>query len=347
MVDLRTSYMGLDLAHPIVASPSPLSRDLDGIRRLEDAGAAAIVLFSLFEEQIRHESASLEHLVEAGTESFAESLSYFPTVGNLHVGPGRYLELLRRACEVAHVPIVASLNGVTSEGWTDYARQLEQAGAAAIELNVYHVAADLDVTGPEVEQRYVDVLRAVKSAVTIPVAIKVGPFFSAFGNMARRLADAGADALVLFNRFYQPDFDLEKREVLPSLRLSTPEEIRLPLLWLAVLHGRVRSALAATTGVHGPEEVVKYLLAGADVVMTTSSLLHHGPEYLGTLVRGTRDWLDGHGYASVRELRGAMSQRKVSDPTAFERANYIRILESYVSPSSMAGSRPRQVPHRE
>ena len=330
MVDLRTRYMGLELAHPIVASPSPLSRDLDGVRRLEDGGAAAIVLFSLFEEQIRHESAALEHFVSAGTESFAESLSYFPSVGDVRVGPGRYLELLRRAREAVRVPIIASLNGVTNEGWTDYARQLEQAGAAAIELNVYHVAADLDVTGREVEQRYVDVLRAVKSSVTIPVAIKVGPFFSAFGNMARQLDEAGADALVLFNRFYQPDFDVEKYEVVPSLHLSTPEEIRLPLLWLAVLHGRVKCGLAATTGVHGPEEAVKYLLAGANVVMTTSSLLHHGPEHLGTLARGTRDWLDSHGYTSVVELRGAMSQRKVSDPTAFERANYIRVLERYM-----------------
>jgi dihydroorotate dehydrogenase (fumarate) len=254
--------------------------------------------------------------------------------------PGRYLDLLRQARDAVDVPIVASLNGVTDEGWTDYARQLQQAGAAAIELNVYHVAADLDVTGAQVEQRYVDVLRAVKASVTIPVAIKVGPFFSAFGNMARRLDEAGADALVLFNRFYQPDFDLERREVVPSLKLSTPEEIRLPLLWLAVLHGRVKSALAATTGVHGPEEVVKYLLAGADVVMTTSSLLHHGPGHLRTLVGGTRDWLDSHGYTSVRQLRGAMSQLKVSDPTAFERANYIRVLESYVSPGSIAASRP-------
>ena len=328
-MDLRTRYMGLDLAHPIVASPSPLSKDLDGIRRLEDAGAAAIVLFSLFEEQIRHESASLEHFAQAGTESFAESLSYFPGAGNLRVGPTRYLELLRRAREAVSVPIIASLNGVTDEGWTDYARQLQEAGAAAIELNVYHVAADLDVTGAEVEQRYLDVLFAVKAAVTIPVAIKVGPFFSAFGNMARRLDEVGADALVLFNRFYQPDFDLERREVVPSLKLSTPDEIRLPLLWLAVLYGRVKASLAATTGVHGPDEVVKYMLAGADVVMTTSSLLHHGPAHLSTLVSGLREWLDHHGYVSVSQMRGAMSQRKVADPTAFERANYIRVLERY------------------
>jgi dihydroorotate dehydrogenase (fumarate) len=332
MVNLETTYMGLTLAHPVVASASPLSKDLDGIRRLEDGGAAAIVMFSLFEEQIRHEAAALEHLVDVGTDSFAESLSYFPAGLDFRVGPGRYLELVRRAREAVRVPLIASLNGVTSEGWTDYARQLQQAGASAIELNVYYVAADIDVTGREVEQRYIDVLRAVKAAVTIPIAIKVGPFFSAFANVARQLDEAGADALVLFNRFYQPDFDLEKREVAASLELSTPSEIRLPLLWLAVLHGRLKASLAATTGVYGPAEVVKYLLAGADVVMMTSALLRHGPGHLRTIVDQTSEWLEGHGYASVRELRGAMSQRKVSDPSAFERANYIRMLERYVVP---------------
>lgn len=331
MVDLRTSYMGLELEHPVVASASPLSKDLDGIRRLEDSGASAIVMASLFEEQIRAESAALEHLAEAGTESFAESLSYFPASFDFRVGPGRYLELLRRAREAVRVPIIASLNGTTSEGWTNYARQLQEAGASAIELNVSYVAADMAVSGREVEDRHLEILRAVKGAVTIPVAIKLGPFFSAFANMARQLDDAGADALVLFNRFYQPDFDLERREVVPSLRLSTADEMRLPLLWLAVLHGRVKASLAATTGVHHPAEVLKYLLAGADVAMTTSSLLQRGPAHLRTLVSGTRDWLDEHGYVSVRQLRGAMSQRKVADPSAFERANYIRVLESFGS----------------
>ena len=332
MVDLRTTYMGLELAHPIVASAGPISKDLDGIKRLEDGGAAAIVLFSLFEEQILREAAAVERSLELGTQSFAESLSYFPEVPAFEVGPDRYLELLRRAREAVNVPIIASLNGTSEGGWVDYAVKLHQAGAAAIELNVHFIPADLSLSGREVEDRYLDVLFAVKRAVPLPVAIKLGPFFSSFGHMAKRLDEAGADALVLFNRFYQPDFDIEKREVVPSLDLSSPREIRLPLLWLGVLHGKLRASLAATTGVETSVEVLKYLMAGADVVMTTSSLLRQGPSHLGTLLGGLRDWLSAHDYASVAQLRGSMSHRKVSDPTAFERANYLRVLESYESP---------------
>jgi dihydroorotate dehydrogenase (fumarate) len=329
MVDLTTTYMGMKLAHPVVASASPLSRDLDGVKRLEDGGAAAIVLFSLFEEQIRAEQEALEALSEVGSESTAESSSYFPPIDTYRVGPGRYLELIRKAREAVRVPIIASLNGATNDGWTDYARQLHQAGASAIELNVYFIAADLDMSGLDVEQRYVDILRAVKAAVPIPVALKTGPFFSAFGNMARRLDDAGADALVLFNRFYQPDFDLERLEVVPNLDLSTSSEMRLPLLWIAVLAGRIKAALAATTGAHVGTDAVKYLLAGADVVMSTSAVLHHGPAQLGKLVTELRAWMDARGYASVTQMRGAMSQLKVTDPTAFERANYIKVLQTY------------------
>lgn len=329
MVDLRTRYLGLELAHPIVASASPLSRTLDGIRRLEDGGAAAVVMYSLFEEQIRRESAALERLTAAGSESFAESLGFFPDTAEIEVGPAQYVELLRRAREALAVPVIASLNGTTSEGWVDYARTLEQAGASAIELNVYQIPADPEVSGAEIEERTVDVLRAVKHAVAIPVAIKLAPFWSAFANLARRLDEAGADGLVVFNRLYQPDFDLERREVVPSLELSTSSEVRLQLLWLAILHGKVRASLAATTGVHGPSDVVKYLAAGADVTMSTSALLHHGPTYLRTLRSGLEEWLARHGYASVAQLRGSMSQRKVSDPTAFERANYVRVLDGY------------------
>ncbi len=331
MSDLSTTYMGLSLAHPVMASASPLSKDLDGVKRLEDGGASAIVMFSLFEEQIRAEQEALEVLSSVGSESFSEALSYFPQVEAYRVGPHHYLELLRRAREAVRVPIIASLNGVTNAGWIDYAKQMQQAGAHAIELNVYFIAADLDMSGRQVEERVLDILRAVKRAVSIPVAIKLSPFFSAFGNMARQLDEAGADALVLFNRFYQPDFDLDHLEVVPNLHLSTPHEVRLPLLWIAVLSGRIKASLAATTGVHSGVEVVKYLLAGADAVMSTSAVLEHGPAHLGLLVTELRTWLEARDYASVSQMKGAMSQRKVADPTAFERANYVKILETYAS----------------
>ncbi|HSA82264.1 MAG TPA: dihydroorotate dehydrogenase-like protein [Geminicoccaceae bacterium] len=329
MADLATSYLGLRLAHPVVASAGPLSRTLDGIRRLEDAGAAAVVLFSLFEEQIRIENAATEHLIGIGAESFSEALDYFPAIGDYEVGPEPYLELIRRAREATGIPIIASLNGVTREGWLDYASRIEQAGATALELNVFHIPADLRASGRAVEELYRDVLRAVKAAVRIPVAMKLAPFFSAPGEMALSLVAEGADGLVLFNRFYQPDFDLETLEVAPTLQLSRPEEIRLPLLWIAILHGRTEASLAASTGVHSASEVVKYLLAGADAVMTTSALLQHGPQHLATLVSGLGQWLDERGYASVEQMKGSMSQRNVAHPAAFERANYIKVLESF------------------
>ncbi len=331
-VDLKASYMGLELAHPIVASAGPLSKDLDGVRRLEDGGAAAIVLFSLFEEQIARDAAMAESLRAAGTESFAESLSYFPEVADFRVGPDRYLDLVRRAREATRVPIIASLNGTTEAGWLSYARLLQEAGASAIELNVYYVPADLETSGREVEDRYVDVLRAVKAHVTVPVAIKVGPFFSAFGHMAKRLDEAGADALVLFNRFYQPDFDLERREVSRAIELSSPRELRIPLLWLAVLFGKLKASLAASSGVETPLEVVKALMAGADVVMTTSALLRHGPSHLGRLRAGLAEWLSTNEYRSVAQLRGSMSHQRVPDASAFERANYVGSLASFEAP---------------
>jgi len=331
-VDLRTRYLGLDLAHPIVASAGPLSKSLDGIRRLEDAGAAAIVLFSLFEEQIHQENEAFDHLSEFGSESFAESLSYFPAVGQDPVGPDSYLELIRRAREAVAVPLIGSLNGMTDQGWTSFARLIAEAGAHAIELNVFSLPTDPAISARDVEQRTVDVVTAVRRTVEIPVAVKLSPFFSAPGELAARLVEAGADGLALFNRFYQPDFDLDRLEVKPSLELSQPSEIRLPLLWIALLHGRVRASLAATTGVDSPTEVVKYLLAGADAVMTTSALLRHGVGHLRTLVAGLSEWLERHECAGVAQIRGSMSLRKVSNPEAFERANYIRILQSYRSP---------------
>ena len=330
-MDLRTTYMGMELQHPIVASASPLSGNVAGIKRLEDAGAAAVVMFSLFEEQLTHESAALEYLMTAGTESFAESLSYFPEVDDYTVGPDSYLELLRQASEAVDIPIIGSLNGITNTGWIEYALLMEEAGAIGFELNIYYLPADLTTSGREVEERYVEIVKAVKAAVTVPVAVKLSPFFSAIGSMAKALDDAGADALVLFNRFYQPDFDLDKLEVTPDLHLSTPDEIRLPLLWIAVLHGRLRASLGATRGVHTPVEVVKYLMAGADAVMTTSALLKNGVNYLTTLRDGLRTWMEMHRYVSVAQMKGSMSQRNVADPTAFERANYIKTLESYKS----------------
>lgn len=328
-MDLRTTYMGMELQHPIVASASPLSGSVANVKRLEDAGAAAVVMFSLFEEQLKHESAALEYLMTAGTESFAESLSYFPEVDDYTVGPDTYLDLLRRASEAVDIPLIGSLNGITNTGWIEYARLMEEAGAKGIELNIYYIPADLTTSGREVEDRYIEIVKAVKAAVTVPVAVKLSPFFSAIGSMAKTLDDAGADALVLFNRFYQPDFDLDKLEVAPNLSLSAPDEIRLPLLWIAVLYGRLRASLGATRGVHTPVEVVKYLMAGADVVMTTSALLKHGVDYLTTLRDGLQTWMEMHRYSSVAQMKGSMSQRNVADPTAFERANYIKTLESY------------------
>lgn len=330
-MDTATSYLGLALEHPVVVSACPLSDSLDGMRRLEDAGAAAVVMFSLFEEQLRHESAAMEHFMSAGTDSFAESLSYFPHVADYTVGPDAYLDLLSRAASSLDIPVIASLNGTSSEGWIRTACQMQEAGAAAIELNVYYIPASGDESGEAVERRHVEILQAVKEAVSIPVALKLSPFFSATAHMARQLDEAGADGLVLFNRFYQPDLDLEKLDVVSTLDLSSSREMRLPLLWIAILHGRLRASLAATTGVETHEDVVKYIMAGADAVMTASALLRHGVDHLGTLVSGLGEWLERRGYESVAQIKGSMSQRNVEDPTAFERANYIRILERYKS----------------
>ncbi len=328
-MDLQTTFMGLKLQHPIVASASPFSESVDNIKRMEDAGAAAVVMFSLFEEQLRHESAAMEHLMASGTDSYAESLSFFPEVDDARAGPEDYLELIRRASEAVEIPIIGSLNGITSEGWTETARMMEEAGAKGIELNVYYIPADLNLSGREVEQRYLDVVKAVKSAVSIPVALKLGPFFSAFANMAKQFDEAGADALVLFNRFYQPDFDLDKLEVVTNLTLSTPNEIRVPLLWIAVLYGRIGASLAATRGVTSAVEVVKYIMAGADAVMTTSALLKDGIEFLTVLLDDLKAWMEERGYESVDQMKGSMSHKHCADPSAFERANYIKVLESY------------------
>lgn len=328
-MDLSTEYMGLRLAHPVIASASPLSEDVDGIKLLEDSGAAAVVLFSLFEEQIQRENAAFEQLMEMGTDSFAESLSYFPEPDDYHVGAESYLELIRQAAESVDIPIIASLNGSTNEGWTDYARNMQEAGASGIELNIYYMPTDLTLTGVDVERNYLSILKSVKAAVSIPVALKLSPFFSSFGNMASMFAEAGADALVIFNRFYRPDIDLDRMEPVTNLQLSSAYEIRLPLAWIAILHGRINASLAATSGVHSPDEVVKYLLAGADAVMTASALLKSGVGFIGNLRDGLASWMHERGYDSVAQMKGSMSQQHVADPSAFERANYIKILEGY------------------
>jgi dihydroorotate dehydrogenase (fumarate) len=328
-MDLTTRYMGLQLKSPLVASASPLTGELDSLRRLEDAGAAAVILPSLFQEEIEAETARYEHLTSAHDDSWPEGLSNFPKLADAQHGPHEYLELVRRARQAAGVPVIASLNGISDEGWTSYARQLEQAGANGLELNIYFIPADLLATGRDVEQRYLDILRSVRATVAIPVAMKLSPYFSSVGNMAMALHDAGADALVLFNRFYQPDIDLTRLQVLTDLKLSEANEIRLPLLWLAVLAGRTRASLAASTGVTSAEEVVKYLLVGADVVMTTSSLLRQGAGHMATLLSGLEKWLEARDFSSLEHVRGIMSQRCLRDPQAFERANYIKILHGY------------------
>jgi len=327
-MELSTNYMGLALRNPLIASASPLSRTVDGVRRLADAGVGAVVLYSLFEEQLRHESALNAQLTDAGTESFAESLSYFPAATETEPGPHRYLSLLERAAAAVEVPVIASLNGVTPGGWTDYARAMQDAGAAAIELNIYYLPGDPHIAGRDVEQRHIDVLTRVKDAVSVPVAVKVGPYFSSTGEMALALDAAGADALVLFNRFLQPDINPDTLTVVPAVELSNPAEGRLSRTWIALLHGRVRAALAATTGVEDTADVARYLLAGADVVMTTSALLRHGPTYATVLLDGLTAWMDRKGFTSVDELRGILAVAPGTDEAAHERAGYVSALRA-------------------
>jgi dihydroorotate dehydrogenase (fumarate) len=327
-LELGTSYMGLRLRNPLVASASPLSYTLDGVRRLADSGVGAIVLFSLFEEQLREEEARRARIVDGPAESFPEALDYVPAVVKDDAGPSRYLSLLERAAAVVDIPVIASLNGVTPEGWTDYARAMQDAGAAAIELNIYYLPGDPHISGSDVEQRHVDILQRVKDVVTVPVAVKLSPYFSSFGEIALRLDEAGADALVLFNRFLQPDIDPEALAIAPSVTLSNPADARLPRTWIALLHRRVRAALAATTGVEDYTDVARYLLAGADVVMTASALLRHGPEHATVLLDGLSAWMARKGLRSVDELRGMLSVPTSADRAAYERAGYVAAIRA-------------------
>jgi dihydroorotate dehydrogenase (fumarate) len=328
VTDLATRYLGLELRNPLVASASPLSNTADGVRRLADGGAAAVVLFSLFEEQLRQAAARDAAAAEAGADSFAESLSYFPPAASGGGGPRRYLSLLKRAAAAVDVPVIASLNGSTTGGWTDYASALQDAGAAAIELNIYHLPGGPMFTGRDVEQRHVEILTTVKAVVSVPVAVKLSPYFSSTGEMARRLDQAGADGLVLFNRFLQPDIDPETLTVTVRPALSTRAEGRLPRAWIALLAGRVRASLAATTGVEDATDVARYLLAGADVVMTASALLRHGPGYAGVLLEELSGWMARKGFRTVGEVRGLLSVPAGADETDYERAGYITALQA-------------------
>lgn len=337
-MDLSTTYLGLKLPSPLVASASPLSRDVDGICRLEDAGASAVVLYSLFEEQLRQEEMDLQYHMSAGTESFAESLTYFPQPSEFHTGPEGYLEHIRKAKSSVGMPIIASLNGTTLGGWTKFASEIERAGADAIECNIYSIPTDPRLTAADVEKTYLDIVRAVKETVSIPVAVKLSPFFSNLANFARRIDDAGADGLVLFNRFYQPDIDLQELEIRPNVLLSTPQALRLPLTWIGILYGRIRASLAGTGGVHSAEDAVKLLMVGANVTMLCSSLMRHGVNHLRHLERELREWMEEHEYESVAQMQGSMSQLRCPDPGAFERAQYMRAVKG-MSHIHMAGWR--------
>lgn len=330
-VDMTTTYLGLDLPSPVMPSASPLTATIDHILALVEAGAPAIVLPSLFEEQIEHDAMAVHFGMELGADGFGEAPSgYLPRLNSYNTGPEEYLELMRRARAEAGVPVIASLNGVSSGGWTLYARVLEDHGVDALELNIYRIAAEVDLTSADVEYSYLHLVETVRSAVDVPLAVKVGPYFTAMASMARRLGEAGADGLVLFNRFYQPDIDLTTLGVAPNLTLSSSDELRLVLRWMAILHGRIGPDLAASTGVHGGDDAAKAILAGATVVMMASGLLRHGPHRLTEVQRGLETWLEDNEYESVAQARGSLSQLSVPDPSAFERANYMKTLTSYV-----------------
>jgi dihydroorotate dehydrogenase (fumarate) len=328
-MNLTTNYLGMKLRTPLVPSASPLSENIDDIKKMEDAGASAVVLYSLFEEQLRQDRAELNQSMEQGTESFAEALTYFPEPESFNLGPEEYLKHIAQAKKSVRIPIIASLNGSSTGGWTSYAKQIQQAGADALELNIYSIPTDMKLSGTDVEQTYLDILKAVKKEVTIPVAVKMSPFFTNFACMAGKLDAAGANGLVLFNRFYQPDIDLETLEVKPNILLSTPMAMRVPLRWVAILHGRLRASLAATSGIHRASDVLKMLMAGADVTMLCSVLLRHGIPQISVIERDLVAWMEEHEYESVEQLKGSLSQKNCPAPSAFERAQYMRAISSY------------------
>lgn len=329
-MDLSTSYLGFKLKNPVVPSASPMSRTVGGIKAMEDYGASAVVLYSLFEEQIRHEMQELDHFLSYGAESYPEALSYFPRMEEYYGGPEEYLKHVYNVKRSVSIPVIASLNGSTVGGWTEYAKRIQEAGADALELNIYHIPTDPKISGSYVEQLYLEILQAVKAMVTIPVAVKLSPFFSSMANMAKRLDDGGADGLVLFNRFYQPDINLNSLEVEPSVVLSSSDSVRLPLRWIAILHRTVKADLAATTGIHTGEDVIKLTMAGAKVTMVCSALLRNGAKRIAEILNGVQKWLIDHEYESLTQMRGSMSHKSASNPSALERANYMKALNSYM-----------------
>jgi dihydroorotate dehydrogenase (fumarate) len=330
MPDLSSTYLGLNLKNPLVVSAGPLCKDIGSILRMEDAGASAVVLHSLFEEQITLESLDLDRNLSAGAESFAESLSYFPDLGSFQIGPEGYIEHIRKAKEAVDIPVIGSLNGVSTGGWIRYAKLIEEAGADALELNIYFLAVNPETAGSQIEDLYVELVSHIKASVRIPVAVKLGPYFSSFTNIAARLDKAGADGLVIFNRFYQPDYDLEALEVVPNLALSTSGELLLRLYAAATLYGRVKADMAITGGVHTAEDVLKSMMAGGKAAMMTSALLKHGIDHVKTLNAGLVQWMEEHEYESIRQMQGSMSMKSVAQPTAYLRANYMKVLGSYV-----------------
>ncbi|APF17012.1 dihydroorotate dehydrogenase-like protein [Caldithrix abyssi] len=330
-MDLKTKYLGLELKNPVVPSASPLSANVDTVKKMEDSGAAAVVMYSLFEEQIVHEQKELDTFLAQGSESFAEALSYFPEPDEFHnVHAEEYLEQIRKLKEAVDIPIIGSLNGVSAGGWMDYAKKIEEAGADALELNIYYIPTDPNMTSEQVEQMYIDDVKKVKETVNIPVAVKVGPFFTAFANMAKRLTDAGADGLVIFNRFYQPDIDIEALDVVHDLEFSTSYELRLPLRWLAILYGQVNASLAATTGIHTANDVLKAVMAGADVTMMASVLFQKGIKHIARVLGDIKYWMEAHEYESIEQMKGSMSVKSLAEPAAYMRANYMKTLQSII-----------------
>ncbi len=329
MVDLTTTYLGLKLKNPLVASPSPLSEKVENVKRMQEAGIAAVVMYSLFEEQIIHESLELDHFLNRGTDTYPEALTYFPDLGKYSLAPQKYLEALQKTRLSVNIPVIGSLNGVSSGGWIEYARKIQDAGADALELNTYYLSNDIKITCAELEDNYLKLVSDVRASIDIPLAVKLAPFFTALPNFASRLVDAGANGLVLFNRFYQPDLDLENLEVVPNLVLSNSDELRLPLRWIAILYGKVKTDFALTSGVHTPEDAIKAIMAGANVAMTTSALLKRGVNAIPYILTGMEAWMVAHEYESVRQMCGSMSQGAVAEPAAFERANYMKVLSSF------------------